>query len=364
VIRGALATSTSSAAAGAAQAALDAGGTAVDAVLAGYFAVAGEHAGGLFAPAVLLVAGPGAGARAFDGRAAQPGREGRRPRGFVHDEDVPAAARAAAPRAVHMALLAHAQRGKLPLRDLVRAGVTEAEGAGAPARAALLLKIAQGGATALASDRVLGALVEAAGPAVGGSLTGSDVADAAPGEEAAVERMFTAAQPDPGDDGGFAGQPGSRPQTPGAPTGEGSRAVLLPTSFEVPRERGSAVSVVAVDRRGLAAALSLDVRPFGVVVADLEVELPARAEPVRRGVTRLPPGTPLAADAPLAIAFGPRGLTIALALPGAGSLAAVDLGALFSGQALEAAAAEVAAQAGAARALGVVRDAHGARSLT
>jgi gamma-glutamyltranspeptidase/glutathione hydrolase len=44
-------------------------GSAADAVVAGWFALAGTNAEGLLAPVLALVAGPGAGARLFDGRA-------------------------------------------------------------------------------------------------------------------------------------------------------------------------------------------------------------------------------------------------------------------------------------------------------
>ena len=49
-------------------------GTAADALIAGFFAAAGARPGVLFSPVQTLIAGPGVGARAFDGRARQPGR--------------------------------------------------------------------------------------------------------------------------------------------------------------------------------------------------------------------------------------------------------------------------------------------------
>ena len=44
------------------------GGSAVDAVLSGYFAAAGAYPGVLLGPVTLLIGGTGSGDRAFDGR--------------------------------------------------------------------------------------------------------------------------------------------------------------------------------------------------------------------------------------------------------------------------------------------------------
>ncbi|HEY4121206.1 MAG TPA: hypothetical protein VGM56_25250 [Byssovorax sp.] len=335
MIRGARAHGTTSSAAAAAQAALDAGGTAVDAVVAGYFVVAGESPVGLLAPAALLVAGPAAGARLFDGRAAQPGRGGSRPRGVGPDDAAPIAASAAAPRAPAMIALAHAQRGKLGLRELSRAGVEAARAAGAAARGALLSRFGQAGVTALAADAVLEALLDAAGTAAGGALTRDDVTEATPEDTSAIEVTL-----------------------------DGGRAVVLPAAFE----RGAAadpprlIAIVAVDGKGVAAALALDVAP-GVLAPSLEVSLPARAVIARRGVPRLAPGTPLAMHAPLAIVVG-RAITIALALPGASTLGDAGLGVLLSGQTAEDALADVVRRSGAARSLGVARVGSDARVLT
>ena len=56
----------------AALAQLSQGGSAVGAVLAGFFAAAGGYSGVLLSPLTVLVAGIGTGGRAFDGRLRQP----------------------------------------------------------------------------------------------------------------------------------------------------------------------------------------------------------------------------------------------------------------------------------------------------
>jgi len=55
VIRGARAAASEGTASEAAQAVLDAGGGAIDAIIAGFFAAAGAHPGVLLGPAVALV---------------------------------------------------------------------------------------------------------------------------------------------------------------------------------------------------------------------------------------------------------------------------------------------------------------------
>jgi hypothetical protein len=66
--RSATAVSSDTTAREAAQAYLDAGGDAVGAVVAGFFAAAGESPGVLLGPVGLIVAQVGMGVRAFDGR--------------------------------------------------------------------------------------------------------------------------------------------------------------------------------------------------------------------------------------------------------------------------------------------------------
>ena len=69
------------------------GGSAVDAVLSGYFAAAGAYPGVLLGPVTLLIGGTGSGDRAFDGRVRQPGKNAKRPRGTLPGEEPPLAAR-------------------------------------------------------------------------------------------------------------------------------------------------------------------------------------------------------------------------------------------------------------------------------
>jgi gamma-glutamyltranspeptidase/glutathione hydrolase len=137
----AVAVATDAEAAADAEALLAAKGGAVDAVLAAYFSFAGKNRAALLAPAVALVGGAGAGARAFDGRALQPGAGLQRPRGVLPGEPPPAAARAAISRSPHMAVLLHAAHGRRPLREATRAGALAAKAGGAKRRAELHTQI-------------------------------------------------------------------------------------------------------------------------------------------------------------------------------------------------------------------------------
>jgi hypothetical protein len=284
-------------AAAAAEAQLAAGRSAVDAVVAGFFAAAGDDAGILLAPAVALVAGGGAGARAFDGRAVQPGREAQRPRGFLDGDAIPPAARVAAPRSVPMAALLVARHGRAPLRELVRPGVDAAEKLGETGRASLLSRIAATGVLGLHNEGIAQAMLGVAGVTEGGAMSRADWIDVASEDVPALEVL-----------------------------GGSSRAILAPSGWR--GEGATSGAVLACDGRGLFAALAVQPIDGGVEIPGTGVRLPMNAEPVRRGVTRDRPGAAIPMHAPIAIAFGPEGAACALALPG-GAIEALSCDALF-----------------------------------
>ncbi len=334
MIRGARAAATDAAAAGPAQAALDAGGGAVDAIVAGFFAAAGAGPGVLLAPAVALVAGFGVGARAFDGRAAQPGRGAQRPRGFVNEASIPDAARVAAPRSLAMLMLAHGYRGRASLRDLAKPGVAAAEAAGAKARAALLRKVGAGGVLALRGAEVMSKLIAAFGPVSGGVLTAEDVE----------------------------GSPPAEAEASAATIGEGLTVFSPPFAAGAPggQPGAEAEAIVACDARGVIAALAYVPARGGVPVPDLDLTVGRDAVPVRRGVTRVAPGTLLSAPAPIAIAVGPAGFAAAVGMPGRATVDAAALAEIAKGAAVEAALGERAEGRGA---VAVVTDGTTARAV-
>lgn len=337
MIPGAAATASDVTAAEAAQAVLDAGGSAADALVAGFLAAAGAHPGVLLAPAVALVAGVGVGARAFDGRAAQPGRGAPRPRGFVDAGSVLDAARVAVPRAVPMLILLHGYQGRARLRELARGGVAAAEGAGATKRAALLRQIGDSGIVALRGREIERALLAAGGSVAGGLLTAEDLLEARPGEAEALTAREAASVEDVG--------------------------VVLRSPWPAGAEALPAEVIVTCDGRGVIGALAYTPADSGVAVPELELTLGRDAVPVRRGIPRVSPGTPLPTAAPIAILQRAGGFAAAVGLPGEIAISAGALGKIASGLSIEVALADVRVRAGARAAVAVARDGRTARAI-
>lgn len=249
--------------------ALGAGGGAVDALVAGFFAAAGADPSVLLAPAVALVVGLGAGARAFDGRSVQPGREVPRPRGFLSGASIPDVARAGVPRALTMIAYLHGTRGRSSLTELIQPGVVAAQAAGSKPRAELLRNISRMGVLALRSGAVGRELLAALGPMGGGTLSHADLATPADETDASATTL---------DDGSVALAP------PWSGRGEGGRSRVL----------------LAADRRGVLAALAYTPSDRRIPIEAIDLEASLGASPVLRGVQREAPGTVIATAAPIA----------------------------------------------------------------
>lgn len=252
------------------------GGSAVGAILAGFFAAAGSYAGVLLGPVSILVGGVGAGVRAFDGRCRQPGLGTKRPRGFRPEDPIPDAARIAVPTAVAAALVAHAYDGSQKLGSILKAGIAGASRSGAPERADLLKRIRQVGATAMTEPGFVRPLLRLVGPGQGGLLTPTDLAMVPELDQPAVERT-------------------DRPgwfEAPWAKEGE-----CPPEGSDL----GIGCAICAVDVRGVFAVLVYRRLVDGFVIEDLELEAPFHAVPVERGVERMSPGAWLPAPAPCAV---------------------------------------------------------------
>jgi hypothetical protein len=260
----------------AAQEYLLSGGSAVGAVLSGFFAAAGAHSGVLLAPVSLLIAGVGAGARAFDGRLRQPGRGTKRPRGFKTGEDIPGAARVAVPAGVGAVLVGHAYDASQRLSSIMKAGISRAERSGAEGRADLLRRIRAVGAGAMSEAAFVRPILRVAGPSQGGLVTPADLGAVADIDQPAVERKL----------GGM-----TLSEPPWSAEWEGDGA----------QELGIGCAVCAVDVRGVFAVLSYRRVVDGLVIDELDLEAPLLAVPVRRGVKRVAPSAPLSAPAPIAI---------------------------------------------------------------
>jgi gamma-glutamyltranspeptidase/glutathione hydrolase len=253
-------------------------GNAVDAVVAGVFAACAQNASVLLGPVQLLVGGEGVGLHAIDGRVQQPGRGLARPRGYLSDDGVPLAARVGAPALPAALATALASFGKTALARVLGPAIDLARAASKP-RAELLQRIAEAGPRALTRARIAGELVQAAGRGAGGLLSERDLEDLRPRVLAArITRVGEA------------------------------RLVTVPWSAEAVRSAdvaglgaGSTRVVVAMDAHGQIAVACYEIAEGGLLVEGLDLVAPAFAAPVRRGQTRVPPGEPRPAAAPIAL---------------------------------------------------------------
>jgi hypothetical protein len=272
----------------AAQAHLRAGGDAVGAVIAGFFAVAGHVPGVLFGPLSLLTAQVGAGVRAFDGRQKQPGLEARRPRGLGPEETPVSAARVAVPGSIPALLVALRYGQGVSLGKVLSPGIALAKQAGCERRAEVLEQIQRLGAAALSAPSISRPLIHRAGPSEGGGLGTADLAAISEIDHPA--RVLGSSRVVPWHDERLDAQ----------------RVSDSDWAFSVARQQG----LCARDARGGLAALCYDHTSSGFLVEELELLLPFNAIPARRGVTRVPPGSFLPAPAPLAIEVSPGAVPI------------------------------------------------------
>ena len=273
------------------------GGSAVGAVLAGFFAAAGGYSGVLLSPLTILVAGIGTGGRAFDGRLRQPGLGTKRPRGFLPDEVIPLAARIAVPGAIAAAAVANAYDGAKSLGSLVKHGILRAERAGADARAEVLSRVRSAGQVALSEQTFTRPFLRLAGPSEGGLITPADFTNVTDIDHAASMRHV-------------AGSDFLEP-----PWSEAGAEEPLPS------ELGIGAAVCAVDVRGVFAAVAYFRPADGLELEDLALLAPFVAVPTQRGVPRQTPGSPLPAPAPIAVRCNAEGVPIEVcAEPGARSL--------------------------------------------
>jgi hypothetical protein len=296
VTRGAV-TTDDPVAAEAAEDVLLSGGSALGAVVAGFFAAAGAHSGVLLSPVTLVAAGAGIGARAFDGRCRQPGLGTKRPRGFRDGDEVPPQASIGVPAGITALLVALAYDEQAKIARLLKVGIRRARDSGALARAELLERVRAVGGAAITEPSFVRAFLHAAGEGSGGLVGTADLRSI--GNIDAGATTYEALE---------------------------SRWALAPWALEeapesVPEDLGIGHALCAVDVQGLAAALSYRRVMNGIPIDELEVEAPPMAVPVRRGVPRVAPGGSLAAPAPIAIRVDESGVPLeVVAAPAAGRL--------------------------------------------
>ena len=254
----------------AAESAALSGASAIGAALAGYMAAAGEHPGVLFSPMGMLIFAFGA-CRALDGRCRQPGEEARRPRGFHASETPPDAAYFAVPQGITATFVAMAYDESRAVAPIVAPGMARAKAVGAKGRTALLDRIKSFGPAALADPSVIEPLLHLAGPVQGGLLTAKDFSARRSTDQTAIRKETDA--------------------TSATLRGPWADATTMPDSSEVN-------SICALDGRGGATVLSYHRCTSGIAIPEYNLIVPRAAVPVRRGVTRVSPGTTLEAHLP------------------------------------------------------------------
>jgi len=277
------------------------GGTAADALVAGFLAAASARAGVLLCPVQALFAGPGAGARAFDGRARQPGRGLPRPRGVTKEESVPVAAQVGVPASLGALALVHAYAGRLSLQRLAGPALEHARDIGAGERGEVIAKISRAGPAALREASVARPLLAVAGRTEGGLLSDEDLAEVRPES--------------------------SLPRT--ADIGERRSVLLVPWRAPESPQRTTEF-VAAVDASGVMATLGYAPDDEGLEVPELGLTLPRDAIVVRRGIPRVTPGEPLPCPAPIAIGLDDHVAFIALGVRARTPLELAALGAAWS----------------------------------
>jgi gamma-glutamyltranspeptidase/glutathione hydrolase len=248
-------------------------GTVGEALIAGFLAASAMRPGVLWSPLQVLIAGPGTFARAFDGRARQPGLGLPRPRGVVDAVSVPAAAHVAAPASLGALALLHAYDATLSFQQLARPALDLAKSTGAIERRGMLTKVARLGPAALRAPAVLRSLLAVAGRTEGGLLSEKDLVEVRP--ESAPPREVL--------------------------LGDRSALVMPWPAPEAPHRPVEVI--VAADARGVLGVLGYAPDDEGVQVPELGVALTRDAVVVRRGIPRVSPGEVLPAPAPLAIAL-------------------------------------------------------------
>jgi hypothetical protein len=312
-------------------------GNAVDAVVAGVFAAAAASPSVLLGPVQILLGGAGLGLRAIDGRTQQPGRGVARPRGFTPSDVVPGAARFAVPALPAALAAALATSGASTLAQVMAPAIAIAS----EARKAVLKRIAQRGPAALVDDPIASELVAAGGRLAGGVLTKEDLDALRPAVVACNLHALAAGR-----------RASIAPWRVAGILGDGDGA---------PIDASRARVVAVADAKGLLAIACYEVHDDGVDVPELGLRAPFTAEPVLRGQTRVRPGEPRPAAAPIALAEHEGVLDVALAITGVTTAerALGDLLTRLSGEALEASHAPV----GGGTVIGVVRSRAGARLL-
>lgn len=290
-------------------------GNAVDAAVAGVFAACAVKSEVLLGPVQILIGGAGAGLRALDGRVRQPGLGAPRPRGFREGEEIPPAARIGVPWLAATLSVAAATNGTATFAQILAPAVALSK---STPRAEILARIASHGSRAMEDRPLASELLVVAGRANEGLLTPEDLASPRPAvvEAHRFERAVVPSNdPGAGVDDGVRETASVRDDGTVKVRRRPKDASLVRTLVTLPwadrhddvpvspteTDAGVARFVFAVDRHGTIAAAVWAETTAGLEVPGTGLRAPFFAEPVRRGITRLRPGDPRPAPAPIAL---------------------------------------------------------------
>lgn len=298
-------------------------GNAVDAVVAGVFAACAISPNVLLGPVQILVGGAGAGLLALDGRVRQPGMGAPRPRGFTNAEEIPDAARVGVPWLPATMSAALASMGTATFNQVLAPAMALAK---RTPRAEVLKRIAARGPRAIEESPIASELLAAAGRPAGGLLTTDDLSSPRPDVQKASRRPLVRAQENADTSGEARGSSRDISRADGAKEAGAKTLITLPWTHiegnvpvppaqDVDIARGRAV--VAVDRNASFAIACWEEATDGLLLTELGLRAPFRAEPVRRGQTRVRPGEPRAAAGSIALIGTATATDIALAAFGA-----------------------------------------------
>ncbi len=256
-------------------------GSAIDAVIAGVFAAAAVSKTVLLGPVQVLLGGAGMGVLAVDGRLRQPGLSVARPRGFVSEEEIPPPAYVAVPSLAAALAATRSIANSSTLKQVLGPALDLAKSA-STARHALLQEIARRGPLAIAQEPFASELVAAAGRLAGGLLTIADLGEMRPAiTECAIEK-------------------------------KGDRRVASVPWRDLEVSSRHVEIIAAADGQGRVAIACYEAPEEGIPIAALDLAAPLAAAPVRRGETRVRPGEPRPAAAPMALLEAAGMLEIAL----------------------------------------------------
>lgn len=242
--------------------------TAIDRVVSGVLAAAALRPGVLLGPARIFVGGPGIGARVIEGPCRQPGLGAPRPRGFVPGDEPPPAAYVAVPGLPATLATALSLAQTLTTGQIVRPAVALAKKIDR-ARAEVLETFGRQGGALLGARAIAEALVKQGGRVAGGTLTSRDLESARGELGEALERAH------------------GELRAALAPA-EDDSASVTPAGDVLRRH-----ACVAIDGRGRLAVCEFAEAVGGVPIAELGLEAPRLAVPVRRGSERAKPGAPI-----------------------------------------------------------------------